>query len=474
MPRSLKISVIGAGSGVFSLGLVKDLCLNDNLRESQVTFMDLNRERLEIVHRLAGRYAEELGSAMQFETTTDREAALRDADFVINTASPVSHHAQRRERELADEYGYYYGGTNLHAPFAQFDLMLSVARDVERICPNAWLIQSGNPVFDGCTLLHRETNAKVIGLCHGHYGYLDICKVLGLDPTRVTWEAPGLNHCIWLTEFRYDGQDAYPLLEAWIEREGEEYWRTHVADRTHDKQMSRGSIHQYRMYGLMPIGDTPRTQAQTCNWWHHTDLATKKRWFGEPFGGPDTEIARPFYVANLEKRIQQMGEVSADPKARVADVFGSVPTREQHVPIIDALANNVEGRFQVNWPNRGIVDGIPDDVVAEFRAIIDATGVHPLKPTPLPRKIMLEVIFPFWLDMERTLEAYRTGDRSMLLWNVLQSHQTRSYEQAVDVLQALMNDPEHAALAARYQGFDGTGDRWKAPAPAPAATPTAV
>jgi alpha-galactosidase len=194
-------------------------------------------------------------------------------------------------------------------------------------------------------------------------------------------------------------------------------------------------------------------------------LATKKRWFGEPFGGPDTEIARPFYVANLEERIQQMGEAASDPTTRVSEVFGATPTREQHVPIIDALANNVEGRFQVNWPNRGVIDGLPDDCVVEFRAIIDATGVHPLKPTPLPRKIMFEVIYPFWLDMERTLEAYRTGDRSMLLWNILQSHQTRSYEQAVEVLQANLNDPEHAALAARYRGFDGTGARWQAPAP---------
>jgi alpha-galactosidase len=276
MPRSVRISVIGAGSGVFSLGLVKDLCLNENLRESEVAFMDLNPERLEIVHRLARRYAEELGSRMRFEATTDREAALRDADFVVNTASARSHHAQRRERELTAEHGYYYGGTNIDAPFENFDLMLSVTRDVERICPHAWLIQSGNPVFDGCTLLHRETSAKIIGLCHGHYGYLDICNALGLDPARITWEAPGLNHCIWLTQFRYDGEDAYPLLEAWIEQHGEEYWQTHVAERTHDKQMSRGAIHQYRLYGLMPIGDTPRTQAQTCNWWYHTDLS---RWF---------------------------------------------------------------------------------------------------------------------------------------------------------------------------------------------------
>jgi alpha-galactosidase len=53
VPKSVKISIIGAGSGVFSLGLVKDLCLTDNLRESEVSFMDLNPERLDIVHGLA-------------------------------------------------------------------------------------------------------------------------------------------------------------------------------------------------------------------------------------------------------------------------------------------------------------------------------------------------------------------------------------------------------------------------------------
>jgi alpha-galactosidase len=465
MAKPVRVAIIGAGSGVFSLGLVKDLCLTPNFNDSEVSFMDLNAERLDIVHSLARRYADELGTQMRFEKTLSREQALTDADFVINTASAKTHHSQRRERELTADHGYYYGGVNLHAPFENFDLMLSVAHDVERICPDAWVIQSGNPVFDGSTLLHRQTNANVIGLCHGHYGYLKICEVLGMDPKRVTWEAPGLNHCIWLTTFLYDGQDAYPILDRWIETEGEEFWRTHIAETTHDKQMSRGSIHQYKLYGLMPIGDTPRTQPTTSNWWYHTDLATKKRWFGEPFGGPDTEIARPFYVANLEKKIRAMGEAAADPSVRVTEVYGTERTREQHVGIIDALANNVEGRFQINWPNRGTIDGLPDDVAAEFHALIDAAGVHPIKPKPLPRKIMLEQILPFWLDMERGLEAYHTGDRSMLLWNILQSHQTRSYEQAIDVLQALLDDPDHAAMAARYTGFDGIEVRWNAPEP---------
>ena len=200
--------------------------------------------------------------------------------------------------------------------------------------------------------------------------------------------------------------------------------------------------------------------------WYLFELATKKCWFGEPFGGPDTELARPYYVSNLEKRLAEVVRVTNDPRASVVELVGTAPTREQHVPIIDALANNVEGRFQINWPNRGIIDGIPDDVAAEFRAIIDATGVHPLKPTPLPRKIMLEKILPAVLDMERELEAFKSGDRTMLLYNALMSGQTHSYEQAVEVLQAILTDPEHAALAARYRGFDGIGDRWKAPASA--------
>lgn len=458
MPRPVRISVVGAGSAVFSLGIVRDVCLTANLAGSQVSFMDIDPERLDVVHRVAVRYAEELGTDLRFEKTLDREASLQDADFVINTAYVLGHHHARRMREVTEPHGYYYGAIGLGS-YYDFALMMAVARDMERICPDAWLIQSGNPVFDGCTLMTRETGLKIIGLCHGHYGYLEVCRVLGLDPARVTWEAPGLNHCIWLTQFRYDGKDAYPLLDEWIETKGEEYWRTHVAQRTHDIQMSRGSIHQYQLYDLMPIGDTPRDRQ---NWWYHTDIAAKKRWFGEPFGGPDTEIARPKYVADHEATMRRIAAVAADPRARVADHLGKAKTREQQIPIIDALANNVAGVFQVNVPNRGILGGIPDDVVVEGQAAIDATGIHQLKPTPLPRKIMLEQVLPRWLAMERNVEAYRSGDVGMLLWSALNNHQTHAYDQAVAAMQDLLAMPEHAELRARFRGFEGTGARWQA------------
>jgi len=66
---------------------------------------------------------------------------------------------------------------------------------------------------------------------------------------------------------------------------------------------------------------------------------------------------------------------------------------------------------------------------------------------PLPAKIMLECIYPDWLQMERTLEALSSGDKSMLLFGVLENHQTRNYEQAVEAVEALFNIEENEPMA---------------------------
>jgi alpha-galactosidase len=446
MASSIRVSVIGAGSAQFSLGLVKDICLTEGLRGSEICFMDINAERLDMIHKLAQRYANELGNDLRFQSTTDLDTALKDADFVINTAAVKSHHHQRASRDATAKHGYYYGGVSLGS-FYQFEMMLQVARAMERICPDAWLIMSGNPVFQGCTLMTRETSIKICGLCHGHYGVHEIARTIGLDPDAITWQAPGLNHNIWLTHFIADGKDAYPLLDEWIATKGEEYWRTHVATKTHDVQMSRGAVHQYQLYGKFPIGDTVRRGG----WWYHNSLESKKHWFGEPWGGPDTELARPLFVKNLEERIAQMTRLANDPKASMIEAFGDQKTREQQVPIIDGLVNNNEGYFQVNVPNKGALPGIPDDVVVEVPAIVNQKGIQPIRVDPLPAKIMLEHVMPEWMDMERELLAYKTGDRSMLLWDVLNSPQTSSYQQAVEVLDELLKMEGHEKMAEHYR-----------------------
>ena len=438
MGKAIKIGIIGAGSAQFSLGLVKDICLTESLAGSHITFMDIDESRLGVIHKLGARYAGQLGADLTFAATTEREAALQDADFVVNTAYVLGHVVEARMRDVATEkYGYYHSGS--FGAYHQLRLMLDVARDMERICPDAWLIQSGNPVFDGCTLMTRETGIKVCGLCHGHYHYEEIARTIGIDPAGVTWQAPGVNHNIWLTHFIYEGEDAYPLIDEWIATRGEEYWRTHVAERTHDVQMSRGAVHQYHMFGLFPIGDTVRHRQW---WWYHTDIAAKKRWFGEPWGGPDTHLARPFFVSQLEERLQEYQRWADDPKADLPQLVGTQKTHEQQVPIMDGLTNNREGCFQVNVPNRGALSGLGDDVVVEVPAIVNQKGIQPLRVGSLPPKIMLECILPDWLEMERELLAFKTGDRSIQLFETLNNHQTSSYDAAAALLDELIHLPE--------------------------------
>ncbi len=454
MSTPVRIGIIGAGSAQFSLGLVKDLCLTERLAGSQVCFMDLSPERLDMVHKLALRYAGEMGTDLRFETTTDRSACLQGADFIINTAYVKGHNHEWAMREIAEKHGYYYDGVQL-GDYYQLRLILDIAREMEQLCPDAMLIQSANPVLNCCTLANRETDIKVLGLCHGHYAVHTIARTIGLDPERVTFQAPGLNHNIWLTHFIYQGQDAYPVLDEWIETEAEEYWRTHVAVHTHDIDMSRGAVHQYRVYGLFPVGDTVRRvgggstvgcTVQRGEWWLHTDFDTKRHWFGEPFGGPDTVKGRRWFDERLRARIADMTAAANDPKARLTDIFGTTRTEEQIVPIIDGLVNDVEGQYQVNVPNRGAIEGIPDDVVVEVPAIVTQRGIQPLHIGSLPQKLMLEAILPHWLDMERNLLAFKSGDRSMLFWNALDSHQTRSYEQGLGVMEDLLAMEGHEEM----------------------------
>jgi alpha-galactosidase len=123
----------------------------------------------------------------------------------------------------------------------------------------------------------------------------------------------------------------------------------------------------------------------------------------------------------------------------MTELFGKTRTREQQVPIIDALTNNVKGQFQVNVPNNGAIDGVDDDVVVEVPAIINRKGIQPINVGKLPKKVMLEQLLPMILKMEHGLEAYRTGDKSMLLWDALNNGQTQSYKQAYTALEDILS-----------------------------------
>jgi alpha-galactosidase len=445
MGKAIKLGVVGAGSAQFSLGLVRDLCLQESLYGSTVTFLDVDEGRLKLITRLAERFVQELGIDLRFEQTLEREVALRDADFVLNTALVGGHEPEEAGRRLAAEHGYYRG-VRLQTNLKQYAMMLSVAQDMERLCPDAWLIQSSNPVYEGCTLMTRETSTKVIGLCHGFYGYQRLARAIGVNPDEVEWEIPGVNHWVYLTQFRHNGQDLYPLIDRWIENEADRYW-AEFKGRHGETQLSRAAIDHYRRVGLMPIGDASRTFSE---WYYHTDLDTERRWYGH-LGGFDSEIGWAQYLEGLERNIKRIHDAAADESVRVTEVIKPERTREIQVPIIDAIANDRPGIFQVNVPNRGAIENIAGDVVVEGKALVDASGAKLLHVGKLPDKLMHLVLGPRIAKAERELAAFMTGDYDLLVGTLLiDDHRTRSLEQAERYLDAMLALPWNADLRERF------------------------
>ena len=277
----VKICVIGAGSAVFSLSLAMDLALTPSLYGSTVSLVDINERRLSAVYALMRRLFEGVGARYELEKTADRKVALRDADFVINTALAAGHDRLKEGWAVARELGYRFGGS-LHVMhdeafwinFYQFRLFESVIEDVLSIRPDAWYLQLANPVLAGVTLLGRKyPEAKVVGLCHGYRAVYYLASVLGLDERDVEFTAPGLNHFIWLVEFKHKGEDAFPILDGWIEERAREHWsRCPPSDAIGPK-----AVDLYRRFGAFPLGDTCTPGGGSWPWWYHVSEEVERK-----------------------------------------------------------------------------------------------------------------------------------------------------------------------------------------------------
>ncbi len=457
-----QISVIGAGSVVFTGRLMVDLCLTKSLSDSTVVLMDIDKKRLNTMYNLASRYAKEMNTALTIKKTVDREEALNNADFVINTVKVGGYEPMEIERKIAEKHGYYrglgdrvsdyYGGIGA---FHQLNFFLDLARDVEKICPNAWLLQAANPVFEGTTLISRETKAKVVGICHGHFSYTDIVKTLKLKKEDVEVTIAGFNHNIWLLNFLHKGENAYLLLDQWIEKEAEKYWESDEFLKSQPwstEQMSPAAVDMYRMYGLFPVGDSVRSASP---WWYHTDLKTKQRWFG-PTGGFDSEIGWSVYLNQLKGMLEQLNAWSNDSSIALTKVYPPTFSGEQHIPFIDAVANDKEAHLQLNVPNKGAISGIPDNVVVEVPTVIckvhggrkEVTTMH---LGELPKRLMLHVLVPRMVRMEQILQAFLEGDRKGLLLLTMEDHRTRSFDDAGMLLEEQLGQPWNSEAAEHYK-----------------------
>ena len=469
---SLKIGIIGAGSAVFSMRLVSDLVKLVNrenskrIRGSKVVLMDVDEDRLKAVTILAEKFADEFDADITFDQTTDIDETITDSDFIINTALVGGHKFLESTREIGEKHGYYRGidtqEFNMVSDYYtltnwnQLAYFLEIAKKVgHNNKTNPWLLQAANPVFEGTTLIHRETDTNMVGFCHGHHGVGELIAPLNLTMEEVDWQVAGVNHGIWLNRLEKDGKVLCPQLVEYF-RNREEW---HPEDPT-DDQLSPVVWDMYQFYGMFPVGDTQRN----TTWRYHYSLSDKKKWYGEPWGGFDSEIGWNWYgkklntiTANLQKI---MNTVVSNPEKPSKEIFfkdiDQYPPEiaeeirklynpeqlsgEQHIPFIDAISNNNRDRFVVNTINNSTIKGLDDDVACEFPAMVDEDGIHPeeINP-PLTERILKWYLRPRVLRMEWALEAFLKKDKSLIKEILMRDRRTQSPEQAEAVVDELFN-----------------------------------
>lgn len=446
-----KVAIIGAGSAVFSLNLIRDLCLTPNLRGCTVTLMDINPERLDAVHRLCTRYAAEIGIDLRLEKTTDRREAVRDADVVVNSALAAGHQRLRDGWAIARKHGYRWGGS-LHVMhdeafwinFYQLKLFEGVIEDMLELAPNAHYVKVANPVMAGVTHLARKyPEAKVIGLCHGFGGVYDIAQRLGLtDRDKLSYEIPGVNHFVWLTQMRYDGQDAMPLLDRWIGEQAQSFWQ---ASDQHG-ELNPKKVDLYRRTGAFPIGDTAGDGGGSWGWWYHLDEATERRWRQHP-----DRFWHGFFTGG-EAEVAEIKRISDDEAIRVTDHFKPEHSHEAIVPVIESLLCDVPRVLIGNVVNSGdYVPGVPRDFAVEVPIYINGGGLHPTQTAGLPPAPLAWLLRDCVAPVNLELEAFNAGSRRLLLELIMMDPWTRSMDQACAMLDEVTALPYHADLRAHYQ-----------------------
>lgn len=215
-----KIAFIGAGSFGFTRKLVRDLLTFPAFADAEIALMDIDAERLDFSRQgvekiiAAGKYPAKL------TVTMDRQEALKNADGVVITILQGGYRVFSTDITIPMEYGVDINVGDTRGPSGIFRMlrtlpvMLDICADVDKLCPNAIVLNYTNPMAMLCSGMQKVyPHLNITGLCHSVQGTAEmLAKWIGADMKDVDYTCAGINHQAFYLKFNWKGQDAYPLI----------------------------------------------------------------------------------------------------------------------------------------------------------------------------------------------------------------------------------------------------------------------
>lgn len=409
-----KIAIIGAGSVVFTRNLTSDILLVPALQDSTIALMDIDAKRLALARDLVQKMIDERKIKARVEATLDRRQAIEGAKYVIITFQIGGLEAFAHDIEIPLKYGVgqcvgdTLGPGGVFRGLRTIPVLLDICRDMDDLAtPDALLINYSNPMGINCWGIAEGHGRPHVGYCHSVQGTSEmLARFIGAPYEEIQFRCSGINHQAWFTEFKWKGNDAYPLLRQAIARqeisEQEPVRCELMKEFGYFVTESSGHASEYVPY-LRKSADViindlvPRFAQPNYNWikWGRT-------------GG---------YLQHCRERLVDYLD---DVKAQVAGAK-PLPSLRSHEYGSYTIEAKETGRPQIvygNVPNRGLIGNLPQGCCVEVACVVDKNGIQPTVAGELPAQ--LAALNRNMINVQQlAVQGSLTGDREAIVHAVM-------------------------------------------------------
>lgn len=370
---SLKVVVIGGGSSYTPEIIEGMIQRHDHFPVTDIVLVDIEagKDKLEIIGNLARRMIEKADKTINLSWTLDRKKALENADFVSTQIRVGGLDARAKDERIPLSHGFIGQETNgaggIFKAFRTIPVLMDIAEDMKRICPDAWMINFTNPAgIVTEALLKHSAHKKVIGVCNIPFNMRhSVAEILNVSPKLVNIEFIGMNHFVFGRKVYVQGADRTDEVLQKLVGQDLDYSPANIMNLGWSKEFIEAT-------GLLP------------NPYHQYYFQTQ---------------------AVLEKDLQAFvehgtrAEVVQKLEASLFDIYKNPTLREKPVELekrggafysdvacslMDSIYNNREDIQTVNTVNNGTIPDLPNDAVIEANCLITKDGPKPIALGALP------------------------------------------------------------------------------------------
>ena len=386
----IKLTIIGAGSTVFTKNIVTDLLTLDSFKSMNIALMDINEDRLKTTHELINVVAQKLSAKPTIETFTDRKMALKGADFVQSTIQVGGYKPSTIiDFEIPQQFGLKQtiadtlGIGGIMRGLRTIPVLLDIAKDIMEICPKALWLQYVNPMCANMIAINNSfPEIKALGLCHSVQGTAEmLASDLSEKIEDIDYLCAGINHMAFYQKFekKSNNEDLYPKLKNLAEKIVNDEI---VSSRSKKKTLySDKVLHEKVRYEILKrfgyfVTESSEHFAEYVPWF----IKQNRQDVIDKYKIPINEYIDRCEINNRvwEDRENNMTSINSESLKR---------SNEYASFIMDAITNNNDVTINANIMNNGYIDNLPSNCCVEVPCLINSKGYHPTKIGKLPEHL---------------------------------------------------------------------------------------